>query len=336
MTLTIGIKALNEEAHIADALASAVAAVARVGGEVVLADSGSTDRTLDIARTFPVRVVGLQNVAERCCGAGAQLAFQHADGEYFYLLDGDMVLNPDFVTAGIAYLEANPQVAGVGGRVREVNVANAEFQIRAATVRADRNWLPGEVDRLDCGGLYRMSALRALGYFADRNLHSFEEFELGARLRAHGWKLVRIDVPAVDHFGHSEEGYRLLWRRLKSGYAGGAGEVLRAAVGAPHFALVLRGLGHVRNGLSVMLWWILLVVAVLSKQWWALAVLVALPIGWLWYKRGRFGLAIYSFVSWNCIALGLITGFFRRRRPPTQAIAAVMVQNSPPGVAETG
>ena len=78
MRVTVGIKALNEEARIGAALSSAVAAVQPVGGEVVLADSGSTDRTLEIAAGFPVRVVQLENSAERCCGAGAQLAFQHA------------------------------------------------------------------------------------------------------------------------------------------------------------------------------------------------------------------------------------------------------------------
>lgn len=113
--LTIGIKALNEEEHIAAAIASALAAVARVGGDVVLADSGSTDRTLEIARTFPIRIVQLANLDERCCGAGAQLAFQHATGEFFYLLDGDMELDPAFIDAGIAFLRDHPGHAGVGG-----------------------------------------------------------------------------------------------------------------------------------------------------------------------------------------------------------------------------
>src|SRR6218665_3277207 len=85
LLLTIGIKALNEEQHIAMAIESALAAAAPLGGEVGLADSGSTDRTLEIARGYPVRIVQLGNLAERCCGAGAQLAFQSAQGEFFYL-----------------------------------------------------------------------------------------------------------------------------------------------------------------------------------------------------------------------------------------------------------
>lgn len=328
MKLTIGVKALNEERRIAEALTSALRAAEPFGGEVVLADSGSTDRTLEIASTLPVRIVQLADPSERSCGAGAQLAFQQADGDYFYLLDGDMVLDPDFLPAAIAHLEAHPELAAVGGLVREMNVEGHEFQIRAAAVRNDRNWRPGLVDRLDCGGLYRVSAVRQVGHFADRNLHAFEEFELAARLSAQGWKLARIDHPAVDHYGHQTEGYRMLWRRLKSGYAGAAGEVLRGALGRSHLPLVLRRLGHVRNGLAVMAWWALLAACLivplpLIARAAAVAVLLLAPLALLSWRRGSASLGIYSLVAWNVGAWSLITGFFRPRTPPTRALEAV-------------
>jgi glycosyltransferase involved in cell wall biosynthesis len=295
---------------------------------VILADSGSTDRTLEIASALPVRVVQLANTAERCCGAGAQLAFQHARGEYFYLLDGDMVLDPDFISAGIAHLEANPDIAAVGGIVNEMNTEGHDFQIRANTVRTNRNWLPGIVDRLDCGGLYRVDAIRQVDYFADRNLHAFEEFDLGARLQSRGWKLARIDKPAVDHYGHQMDGYKLLWRRMKSGYSGASGEVLRGAVGQKHLAIVLRRLGHVRNGLAIMAWWACLLASLAAPVLLAgrlglfLALLLA-PLAVLVLRRGSFKLGLYSLVAWNVSALSLVTGFFRRRTPPTTALSSV-------------
>jgi glycosyltransferase involved in cell wall biosynthesis len=91
--ITVGIKALNEEQAIGEALRHALIAVAPFGGKVILADSGSTDRTVEIARNFPVKIVQLKNTAERCCGAAAQLAFQSTDTEFFYLQDGDITLN---------------------------------------------------------------------------------------------------------------------------------------------------------------------------------------------------------------------------------------------------
>jgi glycosyltransferase involved in cell wall biosynthesis len=320
--VTVGIKALNEERHIAASLASAVAAAELLGGEVVLADSGSTDRTLEIAAGFPVRIVQLANTAERCCGAGAQLAFQYAKGDYFYLLDGDMVLDPGFLAAGIAYLEQNPEIAAVGGRVREMNTEAHEFQIRAAIVAQDRNWLPGVVDRLDCGGLYRTEAVRQVGWFADRNLHAFEEFELAARLQARGWKLARIDHPAVDHFGHQMGGYRLMLKRLKSGYSSAPGEVLRSALSGPHMPVVLKQFRHVRVGMVVGVWWLMLLAGLLLGQWVATLGLLIAPLAFLTFRRRSLKLGLFSLAAWNISALGLIMGLLRRRVSPDTPLAA--------------
>ncbi|MDJ0391468.1 glycosyltransferase [Roseomonas sp. E05] len=319
--LTIGIKAYNEERHIAAAIASALAAAGPLGAEVILADCGSADHTVEIARRYPVRIVQLTDRARRSCGAGAQLAFQHARGDYFYLLDGDMLIDPDFLPAAIRFLESHPRVAGVGGRVEEVNRANEEFQIRAEATAAGAHWRAGTVDRLDCGGLYRCAAIREVGYLADANLHSFEEFELAARLAARGWTLARIDLPAVRHFGHCTGGYGLLWRRLRSGYAGGAGETLRAALGAPHFPLVIRRLAHVRNAAAVILWWLLLIALApaplaLHAKLGAAALLLGLPLAFLAWRRGGLRLGLYSLATWNAGAAGLIGGALRRRRDP--------------------
>lgn len=326
MRLTIAIKAFNEEKNIAACVKSAIAAVDQVGGEVILADSGSQDRTIAIAQDFPIRIVQLANPSERCCGAGAQLGFQYAQGDFFYLLDGDMVLDHSFIGKGITFLEENPDVAGVGGRIREMNLDAEDFQIRATNGASDRNRQPGIVDRLDQGGLYRMSALRDVTYFADRNLHSFEEFDLAARLAKRGWSLARIDQPAVDHFGHKTDGYRLLGRRVRSGYACGIGEILRGALRSDHLAITVRRLRHVQLCCVTIIWWFALLGAGFESVP-TLAVLFLLPVTVLAYRRRSLGLGMYSFITWNITAAGLIWGFAKRRVAPTEPLASVELTN---------
>jgi GT2 family glycosyltransferase len=320
--LTIGIKALNEEARIAACLASAVAAAERFGGEVILADSGSTDRTVEIACGFPVRIVQFADISERCCGAGAQLAFQHARGRYFYLLDGDMVLKSDFIAHAIDRFEAASRVAGIGGQMVEMTTDNLEFQMRADRLDIDPDWRPGPVSRLDCGGLYRSDAVREIGYFGDRNLHAFEEFDLAARLRAAGWGIERLAEPAMDHYGHSMAGYRLLWRRFRTGYAGSGGEVLRGAIGQRHLPIVLR-LGHVRNSLVVMGWWLVCLAALVTGRAWLLLPLLLTPLLLLRWRQGSWARACYIFAMWNAVAAGSLPGFLRRRRSPRARIDAI-------------
>lgn len=327
MTVAIGIKALNEAAHIDAAIDSARAALAGVGGgAIVLADSGSTDATVARAQRHDgVRIVQLADPTQRSCGTGAQLAFQSAESsaaEYFYLLDGDMVLDPGFLAAGVAFLEANPRHAAVGGGVREVNTDSIEFELRARNDRVNGSSLAGDVDRLDCGGLYRVAAVRSVGYFADRNLHAFEEFELGARLRSGGWQLARIDVPAVEHHGHAVGGYRLMWRRLRSGYAGGPGEVVRAAWGRPHWKQIVRGFAQLRYSVIVYGWWLALLVALFDGQGLALLAILLLPLGFLTMRRRSLRVGLYSLATWNMIAIGMLQGLVRPRRPTDGPVPA--------------
>ncbi len=322
--ITVGIKALNEEKHIAASIASAIEAVRGFQGEVIVADSGSTDGTIKIAKQFAVRVFQLANPAERSCGAGAQLAFQHARGDYFYLLDGDMVLDPGFLPAAVAYLEANPEIAAVGGEVREMNIENQEFQIRAKSLDKDPNRIAGIVDRLEGGGLYRTSALREVGYFADRNLHAFEEFELAARLQSRGWKMARIDATSVEHFGHTLGGFRLLGRRIRSGYLAATGEILRSAIGTPQLLMVLKRLSHIRNGLIVVFWWAALLYSITFNLTFFL-ILIFAPLAFLTIRRGSLPLGIYSFASWNACALGLLQGLLHHRIPPDQKIDSIEI-----------
>jgi GT2 family glycosyltransferase len=328
VTVAVGIKALNEAARIDAAIGSARAALDRVGGGiVVLADSGSSDATIALAQAHPgTRIAQLADRSERSCGTGAQLAFQAAtEGpgtEYFYLLDGDMVLDPDFLAAGIAFLEANPRHAAVGGRVREVNTDSIEFELRARNDRVKGSAVAGDVDRLDCGGLYRVAAVRGVGHFADRNLHAFEEYELGARLRADGWRLARIDVPAVEHHGHATGGYRLMWRRLRSGYAGGPGEVIRAAWGRPHWPQILRGFAQLRYSVIVYGWWLAMLVVLASGQALALLGILLLPLAFLTMRRRSLRVGLYSLVTWNVIAIGMLQGLARARQPADAPVHA--------------
>ena len=57
-TVSIIIKAFNEESHIAGAIQSALAALAGIGGEVILADGASSDRTIAIAENIRLRSSG--------------------------------------------------------------------------------------------------------------------------------------------------------------------------------------------------------------------------------------------------------------------------------------
>lgn len=327
--VSVIIKTLNEEAGIAATIESALRAVEKVGGEVVLADSYSTDRTVEVAMNYPVRIVQLAHADERCCGVGPQLGYQHSSGEFVYILDGDMQMLEGFLEEALDILSHQPDVAGVGGRVVELNTESLEYVARERRVAAHRE--AGSVDRLDGGGLYRRSAIEAAGYFSDRNLHSYEEYDLGVRLRSLGWKLWRIPKDAVNHFGHDAPPYHLLKRRWRTRYVCGLGELIRAAAGQPRLSMVLAGLTELRLYLAVLLWWVLL----FSVVFWPLTAairlllfftILGLPLLVMTWRKRSFEQALYAVVSWSFHAAGLVRGLLQTPRPPRDVISSKVLR----------
>lgn len=333
--VSVVIKALNEERNIRTAIESALAAVAPVGGEVILADSCSTDQTVAVASAYPITIVQLANAGERCCGIGPQLGYQFARGEYVYILDGDMRMYADFLQQAVSHLDAHPELGGVGGIVIEQNVHSLEYIARAERARAG-DMQPGRVDKLDMGGLYRRSAVESVGYFSDRNLHSYEEADLALRLTAVGWHLERLGIPAVDHHGHDTPPYQLLQRRWRSKYIRGPGEVLRAAMGRPHLAKLIRELRELRIYAATLLWLACLVALMLlsTLSLWALpaaAGLAMLPVAMMSWKKRSLTQGIYSVVSWTFHAFGMGLGFVQTRAAPTQHIDAITIKTHSAG-----
>ncbi len=333
-TVSVIIKALNEERHIATAIESALASLADIDGEVILADGGSSDRTIEIARRYPITIVQLNNAADRSCGAGAQLGFQYSSGRYLFLMDGDMMVHDGFLAAAIRFLDDDPTVAGVGGFVIDREIANLEFEQRNR--RHDRDRHPGPVTRLNSCGLYRRSAIESIGHVTDRNLHGAEELDLAARLRAKGWTLAKIDHLAVDHHVHTDNAYYLLLRRMVTRNACATGEIFRAAFGRPHFWYVA---GEDNNTLLCFLvaaWWmtIALVPFALSGASAAAAIasLILLPFVTMALRWRSVSLGVYSVAAWNVYALCFLPGLIRGRKSPAGWIESTILQRGSPTI----
>ncbi|MDB5931289.1 MAG: hypothetical protein JWR60_2996 [Polaromonas sp.] len=333
--VSIIIKALNEEKRIVAAVQTALAAVQAVGGEVVLADSCSSDATVALASSYPIRIVQLAHPSQRCCGVGPQLGYQHSTGEFVYILDGDMEMLPGFLPEALAFLRAHPGVAGVGGRVVEMNTSSLEYLARVE--RGSGHMQAGPVDRLDMGGLYRRAAVEQAGYFSDSGLHSYEEFDLAVRLRARGWALHRLAIDSVRHHGHDAPPYALLMRRWRSRYICGLGEVVRAAWGQPHLRLVLTGVRELRLYAAVLGWWLILLALLLAPlPWWPwgerlaafLAVALA-PLAVMAWRKRSAGKALFSVVSWCFNAAGLVRGLLAPRRPACTVVSSIQIRNAP-------
>jgi GT2 family glycosyltransferase len=334
--VSIIIKTLNEEASISRAITSALEAVALHGGEVIVADSGSTDRTVEKAMAFPVLLVQLADPRERCCGIGPQLGFQHSIGEYVYVLDGDMELDSKFLQDAVDLLDHDSSLAGIGGIVREMRFENLEFANRARHFLRRDARDSVDVHCLNGGGLYRREAIRKVSYLSDRNLHGFEEYDLGVRLRAKGWRLVRLESHAVDHYSYALGTYQLLWRRIRAGRLLSLGEILRAAAGGRYLKQVLLELRPIRFALGTLIYWPLIGLAALAGPWhgWGITVVAlaaAVPVAIMSGRSGSLKSGVYSVLVWHLTAVNLLIGVFRARKGPGVAIDSRILRTAEQG-----
>jgi GT2 family glycosyltransferase len=195
-------------------------------------------------------------------------------------VDGDCEFIPGWFEQGAKALESRPDVAVVCGRVRERHPEASVYNLLC-----DLEWdaPPGETDA--CGGiaLMRVAPVRAVGGFR-AGLIAGEEPELCARLRAAGWKVLRLPADMAWHDAALTR-FGQWWRRaVRSGHA--CAELTR-----------LHGRGPLRDwaraAASNWFWGLLLPLAALGLAWWTwglslLLLLLGYPLlAWRVYRGQR-------------------------------------------------
>jgi glycosyltransferase involved in cell wall biosynthesis len=107
--ITVALITLNEEANLPRTLASVMPLVRDGRGEIIVVDSGSTDRTIEIAKSFGALVF-----TEPWKGFAAQKnsAMEKGSGDWILQLDADEALEADLNVEILRALNAPAETAG--------------------------------------------------------------------------------------------------------------------------------------------------------------------------------------------------------------------------------
>ena len=225
---------------------------------VIYVDSGSTDGSVAAAQSRGVQVVELDMTqpftAARARNVG--LAALPEGTELVQFLDGDCVVQDGWLEQANAYLEAEPEVAVVCGRRREIY---PQASIYNALIDAEWDTPVGEARA--CGGdaLMRVDALQAVGGY-NPELIAGEEPDLCVRLRQEGWRIWRLDAEMTAHDAQITQ-FGQWWKRInRAGHAFAEGVALHGAPPERHWVAETRR--ALLWGLAGPLFVALLVVAV--------------------------------------------------------------------------
>jgi GT2 family glycosyltransferase len=210
--------------------------VGTLGSPVFYVDSGSTDASLELARSFGVETARLDDSRPFTAARARNEGFRHlldrnSDLELVQFVDGDCEIVSGWLAAAERFMYERPEVAVVCGRRREVDPRRNIYHRWI-----DMEWATpvGEADY--CGGdaMVRAVAFREVGGYRD-DLIAGEDPEFCVRLRQAGWKIWRIDQEMTRHDIRMRS-FGQWWRRtVRCGHAYAEGASMHGAAPQRHW-----------------------------------------------------------------------------------------------------
>lgn len=186
--------------------------------EILMADGGSTDRTLErLARADPDRRIRLLHNPGRTAPAALNVALATSRGDIVTRVDGHSFVAPDYLTRIVAVMEETGEKV-VGGPVRmepdtPFRAALAEaltspFGVGSVPYRTLRR--RSHVASLQTGS-FRREVLEQVGPF-DESLAVVEDLDMNTRIRKAGYLLL-LD-PSIRFWYVPRPNLRALWRQI--------------------------------------------------------------------------------------------------------------------------
>lgn len=193
----------------------------------IYVDSGSTDNSVQIVRSFNIDVWDLDPSipfsAARARNEGFDLLNErYPNQQYIQFIDGDCEIDESWIEVGTNFLEENHEYAIVYGRISE---KHRDFSVY--NMLCDIEWKKIFGDITTCGGIFlvRKESFKQVGKF-DNSVVAGEEPELCFRLIHSGWKIRHLDIPMATHDADISS-FEQWWKRMiRSGLAYAQGYAL--------------------------------------------------------------------------------------------------------------
>ena len=206
----------NEGKRLKECLKSCVGKVRHL----VYVDSGSTDNSIEVAEGLGVDIIRLHPelpfTAARARNEGFEfLLGQSEEINFVHFIDGDCVLNDEWLAHAKSTLSDQEDIAVIHGRLREKEVKKSIY-----TRLADISWYREPGMNKEFGGIFtiRSMVFKALEGF-NSELIAGEEPDLFKRLLADGRQIICTDHLMGTHdFGISN--FKEWWgRSVRTGFA---------------------------------------------------------------------------------------------------------------------
>lgn len=202
-SISVVVIGLNEEPNLERCFRSVESARAAIANrlrfwEVIYVDSGSADRSIDIAKRYAEPILTI--ITNPSAASARNIGLQRASGDYVLFLDGDMALDSDFLAKALDALDQNSTncVGAVGIRNDRYlgDDKTKEIGCRENVYSAHRV----SKARVVGGAIFvRRNAILSIGGYKS-SMKVWEDPDLHARFRATGRYFVELPEPFVEHY----------------------------------------------------------------------------------------------------------------------------------------
>ncbi|MCA9187926.1 MAG: glycosyltransferase [Planctomycetales bacterium] len=320
--LTVVIIGKNEEQFIARSVASVIEATRSLpGAEIIYVDSASTDRSVECASKYPIRIRQLRPDWPLCVAAGRYTGYVHSHGRHIFFLDGDAEADPHWLAKAVRFLDDSPQYGAVAGVLDEEYMTREGVRVGGSANVFKQNLHVRVEERRALGGiaLYRRESLERAGT-VNPHLPTGEDDELCMRIRNAGWKVARLEGRmAVKYTEKRETLYEVLRRCRTSMYDYGAVIRYSSTYGA--------GWQYSREMIPYVLSFSAVIVtllfalpaAIIFHKLWLLSLVLVAVIGMVVVKKGGLRDAMLSIAVRSVSTYRTAVSFCRTRPKPVEA-----------------
>lgn len=153
--------------------------------EVIVVDDGSTDKTLQIAKKFPVKVIRhSQNLG---LAAARNTAIKNACGDFIASVDSDCVLDSDWLR-NIMQEFKSKKVGGAGGRLENSSAGNVVDGWRAAHMV--QHWGDKKILPLFLSGsntVFTKESLWKAGLYDEKYKTAYDDWDISLKVKEKGF-----------------------------------------------------------------------------------------------------------------------------------------------------
>lgn len=199
--------------------------------EIIVADNGSADDTLDIVRSRfqDVRVIELGRNTGFCRANNAGL--RQCRGDFVLFANPDTVLEPDYLRHALAAFALGDRIGAVGGKLLRFDRATidsaGQILTRGRKIQ-DRGFGRKDGGQFELGArvhsvcgamaMYRRAMIDEIsvdGQLFDEDFFAFwEDMDVGWRARRAGWEILYAPAAVACHFRGGSQERHTAWTRI--------------------------------------------------------------------------------------------------------------------------